>query len=301
MDHHGHSHEPLDFSRAFAIAVALNILLVAGQALYGWLAGSLALLADAGHNLGDVMGLGLAWGAAILNRSHPTARRTYGYRRATIYAAVLNGALLMLASGAIALEAFRRFREPEPVAGLTVAAVAVVALLINGGTAMLFLRGRETDLNIHGAFLHMAADAGVSLGVLIAAVGIRYTGWFWLDPLTSLLIVVVIVLSTWGLLRESLDLAMDAVPRNINIAEVRRYLEALPGIIEVHDLHIWAMSTTQSALTAHIVRPDGVEDDALLSLACETLRERFGIAHPTLQIEHGNDAHPCRLAGGGGV
>ena len=293
---HGHDHGPVNFNRAFAVGVGLNIALVAGQAFYGWIAGSLALLADAGHNLSDVMGLMLAWGAAILATRRPTARRTYGFRRTSIYAAVLNGFILMLASGAIGLDAIRRFREPEPVAGGLVALVAVVAIVINTATAMLFYRGRATDLNIRGAYLHMAADAAVSVGVLAAALGIRATGWMWLDPVTSLVIVGVIVAGTWSLLKESLELAMDAVPRAINIAEVEGYLKDLPGVCEVHDLHIWAMSTTESALTAHLVCPDGAEGDALLNRACRELHDRFGIEHSTLQVEHGDAAHPCRLA-----
>jgi cobalt-zinc-cadmium efflux system protein len=301
MHNHTHTHTPghhapADYNRAFAIGIGLNVLLVLVQAVYGWLAGSLALLADAGHNLGDVMGLVLAWGAAILAGRIPTMRRTYGMRRASIYAAVVNGLVLMLASGAIALEAIRRFSEPQPVAGGLVAWVAGAGILVNAGTALLFMRGRATDLNIRGAFMHMASDAVVSLGVLVSALAIRYTGLMWLDPATSLLIVAVIVAGTWSLLHESLDLAMDAVPRNIDIEEVLSYLEDLPGVIEVHDLHVWAMSTTECALTAHLVRPDGTGDDALLARTCRDLHDRFGIEHATLQVEYGDAAHPCYLA-----
>lgn len=295
---HGHSHAPANYNRAFAVGVTLNLALVVGQAAYGWLAGSLALLADAGHNLSDVMSLLLAWGAAVLAGRLPTMRHTYGLRRTSIYAAVLNGFLLMLASGAIALEAVHRFRDPQPVAGGTVAVVAAVAIVINAGTAMLFYRGRSSDLNIRGAFLHLAADAAVSVGVLAAALGIRATGWMWLDPVTSLVIVAVIVASTWGLLRESLELAMDAVPRTVDIAEVRRYLEGLPGVSEVHDLHIWAMSTTETALTAHLVRPEGASTDALLRDVCRDLHARFGIEHSTIQVERGDLGHDCRFTPG---
>jgi cobalt-zinc-cadmium efflux system protein len=296
--HHrqGHSHAVGAYDRAFAIGIGLNVALVAGQAVYGALAHSLALMADAGHNLSDVMGLVLAWAASRLATRRPTPRRTYGMGRASILAALVNAAVLLLACGAITLEALHRFQRPEPVAGTVVAWVAGVGILINGGSALLFLRGREHDINIHGAFLHMAADAGVSLAVLIAAVVIRYTGWLWLDPATSLAVVVVIIAATWSLLRESIDLALDAVPRGIDPDEVRDALRSLPGVSDVHDLHIWAMSTTEIALTAHLVCAGAVLDDALYRAAYDELREHFGIAHATLQLECVDACEFCHLA-----
>jgi cobalt-zinc-cadmium efflux system protein len=253
-------------------------------------------MADAGHNLSDVMGLVLAWAASRLATRRPTPRRTYGMGRASILAALVNAAVLLLACGAITLEALHRFQRPEPVAGTVVAWVAGVGILINGGSALLFLRGREHDINIHGAFLHMAADAGVSLAVLIAAVLIRYTGWLWLDPATSLAVVVVIIAATWSLLRESIDLALDAVPRGIDPEEVRDALRSLPGVSDVHDLQIWAMSTTEIALTAHLVCAGAVLDDALYRAAYDELREHFGIAHATLQLECVDACEFCHLA-----
>lgn len=295
---HGHDHVPKDFGKAFAIGIALNMAFVVTEAVYGYFANSLALLADAGHNLSDVLGLALAWGATILVRRLPTKRRTYGLRRSSILASLINAVLLLLAVGAIAWEAIGRFWHPEPVSSGTVMAVATVGIVINGITAWLFASGSKSDVNIRGAFLHMAADAAVSFGVVIAALAMRATGWLWLDPAVSLVIVIVIVITvgTWGLLRHSLDLAMDAVPPHINPNEVESYLAGLPGVVAVHDLHIWGMSTTEVALTVHLVKPDAQIDDALLTEIQHELHERFGIDHTTVQFEKGDAAHPCEQA-----
>lgn len=293
---HGHDHAPKDFGKAFAVGIALNLIFVTTEAVYGYLANSLALLADAGHNLSDVLGLALAWGATVLVKRLPTKRRTYGLRRSSILASLINAVLLLLAVGAIAWEAIGRFQGPEPVASGTVMAVAGVGIVINGITAWLFASGSKSDVNIRGAFLHMAADAAVSLGVVIAALMMRATGWLWLDPATGLVIVVVITAGTWGLLRHSLDLAMDAVPPHIDPAAVESYLAQLPGVVAVHDLHIWAMSTTEVALTVHLVKPDAQIDDALLTDIQHELREQFGIDHTTVQFELGDAAHPCGQA-----
>ena len=293
---HSHSHAPANFGRAFAIGIALNLGFVIVEAIYGWIAHSLALLADAGHNLSDVLGLVLAWGASILVRRIPSQRRTYGLRRSSILVSLFNAVILLFAIGAIAWEAIGRLGHPQPVASGIVMAVAAVGIAINGITAWLFAAGRTGDVNIRGAFLHMAADAAVSLGVVLAALAMRYTGWLWLDPVVSLAIVVVIAVGTWGLLRESLDLALDAVPDRIDPEQVEDWLASLPGVIAVHDLHIWGMSTTEAALTVHLVKPDARIDDALLARINKELRARFGIDHVTVQFELGDEAHPCGQA-----
>ena len=295
---HGHVHGPAarDFSRAFAIGIALNIGFVVVEAAYGFLANSLALLADAGHNLSDVLGLLLAWGAAALVKRRPTARHTYGLKRSSILASLANAILLLVAVGMIVWEAVHRFGQPQPVAETTVLWVAAVGIVINTVTALMFVRGGKSDINIRSAFLHMAADAAVSLGVVIAALAVMATGWLWLDPAVSIAIAIVITLGTWSLLRSSLNLALDAVPETIDRPAIEAYLAALPGVTEVHDLHIWAMSTTEVALTAHLVRPDCPVDDGLLGRSARELAERFGIAHSTIQIESGDPDHPCRLA-----
>ena len=295
---HGHVHGPAarDFSRAFAIAIALNIGFVVVETAYGFLANSLALLADAGHNLSDVLGLLLAWGAAALVKRRPTARHTYGLKRSSILASLANAILLLVAVGMIVWEAVHRLGQPQPVAETTVLWVAAVGIVINTVTALMFVRGGKSDINIRGAFLHMAADAAVSLGVVIAALAVMATGWLWLDPAVSIAIAIVITLGTWSLLRSSLNLALDAVPETIDRPAIEVYLAALPGVTEVHDLHIWAMSTTEVALTAHLVRPDCPVDDGLLGRSARELAERFGIAHSTIQIESGDPDHPCRLA-----
>ena len=295
---HGHDHGGSNYNRAFIISVALNTGFVIIEAVYGILANSLALLADAGHNLSDVLGLLLAWGASILARRRPTARRTYGLRRSSILAALLNAAFLLIVSGGIGWEAIQRFREPASVAGGTVITVAAVGIAINTVSALMFLSGRERDLNIRGAFLHLVADAAVSVGVVLAGIAIIATGWLWFDPAVSLIVTVVIVAGTWQLLQESLNLITDAVPAGIEPSLVRTYLAELPGVAGVHDLHIWAMSTTETALTAHLVMPTGFPGDAFLVRVARELHDQFGIEHATLQVETGDPSYPCPLAQG---
>ena len=291
--HHGHSHAPASFGLAFAIGVALNSAFVVAELIFGYAAHSLALISDAIHNLSDVMALLLAWGALWLTQRQPTDRHTYGYRRASILAALANAALLLIVVGGIAVEAIDRLRAPAEVASMTVLWVAALGIVINGATALLFMRGRHDDLNIRGAYLHMAADAGVSFGVVVAAALTMATGWTWIDPVVSLCIAAVVLVSGWDLARESVNMALDAVPRDIALGDVREYLAALDGVSEVHDLHIWAMSTNETALTAHLVRPDG-SSDAFLHGVCEELSHRFNIHHATLQVEVDGDA--CKLA-----
>jgi len=292
--HHGHSHgPPADNSRLFAIAAAVNIAFVCFEGIAGLVTGSLALLADAGHNLSDVLGLLMAWGAAAMAKRAPTGRRTYGLRKGTILASVANAVLLLVAVGIIVWEAVHRFGQPHPIATEPVMVVAGVGVMINTGTALMFMRARKEDLNARGAFLHMAADAAISLGVVVAALAIALTGQLWIDPVVSLVIAVVIVLGTWELLRESLDLALDAAPKGVDTKAVRGWLETLPGVTEVHDLHVWALSTTETALTAHLTRPEGGPTDDFLHEACAGLSERFGIGHATLQLETGG---ACRLS-----
>jgi len=294
---HTHEHGPAQYGTAFAIGVTLNIAFVITEVIFGRLSNSLALVADAGHNLGDVLGLVLAWGASILAQRKASERRTYGMRRTTILAALINAVVLLIAIGGIAWEAVLRFSEPEPVAGSTVIWVAVAGILINGFTALLFLSGRKRDLNIRGAFLHMAADAGVSLGVVVAGVAILVTGWVWLDPIVSLGIALVILLSTWGLLKDSVNLALDAVPETIDLHGVQQYLTHLPGVTEVHDLHIWGMSTTETALTAHLTIPEASFTDAFLTQTANELHDRYGIEHTTLQVETGDPKQRCHNCG----
>jgi cobalt-zinc-cadmium efflux system protein len=291
--HHGHAHAPPDMGRAFAIGVVLNTLFVAVEAGVGFWTGSLALLADAGHNLSDVLSLLLAWGATILARRAPAGRRTYGLRKATILASLANAVLLLVAVGAIVAESVHRFVQPAPVDTGLVMLAASFGVLVNGATALLFMRGSRSDLNVRGAFLHMAADAGVSLAVVAGAFAISRTGLLWIDPALGLVIAGIIVLGTWGLLRDSFDLATDAAPRGIDMEAVRSYLAGLPGVESVHDLHVWALSTTETALTAHILRPRNLDGDAFLQAASEGLAARFHIGHATLQVE--TDAR-CRLA-----
>ncbi len=283
--HAGHAHEPADFGRAFVIGITLNVVYVVAQAVLGLAAHSLALLSDAGHNLGDVVGLLLAWGATLLARRQPTTRYTYGLRRSTILASLANAMLLLVAVGGITWEALRRFGGRENVAGMTVIWVAAAGIVINWVTAMLFAAGRKGDLNVRGAFLHMAADAAVSAGVVVAGFLILVTGWWWLDPAVSLLINGVIVWGTWGLLRDSVNMAMDAVPAGIDFASVQSYFRGLAGITDWHHLHIWALSTTETALTVHLVKPDPNGDDAFLRTVNGELSERFGIGHATIQLE----------------
>jgi cobalt-zinc-cadmium efflux system protein len=292
--HHHHHHAPTDFGRAFAIGIALNAAYVIGEATYGVFANSLALLADAGHNAGDVVSLGLAWLAAWLSGKAPGGRYTYGLRSSSILAALANAVLLALITGAIAWEAVLRLMNPQPAAGMTMMAVAAVGIVINGATALMFAGGRDRDLNVRSAFQHMASDALVALGVVVTGAAILFTHWLWLDPMISLVISAVIVLGTWSLLREALALALAAVPAGVDRGGVASYLAGLPGVTDVHDLHIWGMSTTETALTAHLVRPGAGMDDALLAQVCAELKARFAIHHTTLQVESG--AAPCELA-----
>ena len=290
---HTHDHAPPDYNRAFAIGVALNVIYIVVEATYGFLAGSLALLADAGHNLSDVLGLLLAWGANYLIQRKPTERHTYGWRKSTILAALSNAIILLVAMGGIAWEAVRRFSDPAPVAGKTIIIVAAIGVVINTATALLFLSGRKKDLNIRGAFLHMAADAGVSAGVVVAGVVILATGWLWIDPVVSLVITAIILIGTWGLLRDSFNLALDAVPAGIDPEAVKSYLSDLPGVAGVHDLHIWAMSTSETALTVHLLKPDAGADDTLIEQAGRELNQRFGIEHITIQWERRSELDHC--------
>ena len=284
-DHgHGHHHAPANFDRACAIGIALNIAFVAIEAFFGWKVNSLALLADAGHNLGDVAGLVLAWGGALAGRLRPGARYTYGWKRASILAAFANALLLLVAMGSLAWEAIGRLSAPEPTQGVTVMVVAGIGIFINLGTALLFMRGGEDDLNIRGAFVHMAGDALVSAGVVVAGALSLWFGWAWLDPAASLAIAVVIVLGTWGLFRQSLHLMFDGVPGHIDLEAVRHQLETLPGVSRVNDLHVWATGTADVVLTAHLVMPEGQPDDAFFERATLALRDRFRIGHVTLQV-----------------
>ncbi len=293
---HTHHHAASNYNQAFAIGVSLNIVFVVIEATYGILTDSLALVADAGHNLSDVLSLLLAWGANVLATRKPTPRRSYGFRRVTILASLLSGILLLMALGAIAWEAVGRLDAPRPVSGVTIIVVAGIGVIINAATALLFLSGRKHDLNIRGAYLHMAADAGVSLGVVIVGSAIMATGWLWLDPTISLCITVIILIGTWGLLRDSLNLALDSVPDNIDPMAVESYLTGLPAVAKVHDLHIWAMSTTEVALTAHLVVPQFAPDDSFLQRVSHTLHDQFGIEHATLQIERGEEEEFCKQA-----
>ena len=291
--HGDHSHGPTRHDRAFAIGVTLNVGFAAVELAFGLVSQSLALIADAGHNFSDVAGLLIAWFAALLARKPATSLRTYGYRRASILAALANAALLIAAVGWIVVEAVQRFFDPQPVASTTVIVVAALGVVINTATALLFMRGREHDINIKGAYLHMAADAAVSAGVVTAGILIYFTGWLWLDPAISIAIAFVILWSTWSLARDSLNLSLDMVPPNVDRGAVEKYLASLPGVSNVHHLHIWAMSTTEIALTVHLVRPNASLDDKFLKDACEGLKRSFGIVHATFQIEAGACPEAC--------
>ena len=291
----GHSHAPASFGRAFAIGITLNVVYVALEAVFGLFSGSLALLSDAGHNLSDVLGLLLAWGAAWLSRKPPSGDRTYGFKRTPIFASLANAMILLVAVGVIGWEAIRRLIEPEPVATSTVLWVAAVGVFVNGITAWLFMSGRKGDLNIRGAFLHMAADTAVTVGVIVAALLIMWTGWTWLDPTVSLVIAAVILVGTWSLLKESVTLAVDAVPPGIDLDAVREHLEAQDCVEEVHDLHVWGMSTTETAMTVHLVCADREAADGMLARLPADMHEGFGIEHCTVQVETPDVAQACKL------
>lgn len=289
-----HDHSPKSFGWAFGIGISINVIFVIIEATYGILGNSLALLSDAGHNLSDVVGLVIAWVASILVKRLPTQKRTYGLRSTSILAALFNAVFLLISSGAIGWEAIQRLQHPAVVEGQTVIWVASIGIAINLATAFLFMSGRKGDLNIRGAFLHMTADAAVSLGVVIAGIALLWTGWLWLDPAISIVILIVILISTWGLLKDSLNLALAAVPVGINVTEIDNYLKNLPNVSEVHDLHIWGMSTTETALTVHLVILEPVNQDNLLKQMDKELKEQFQIDHPTIQIEKGT--YSCRMA-----
>jgi cobalt-zinc-cadmium efflux system protein len=297
---HNHSHpsgtQADRFDRAFAIGVALNTGFVLVEWTFGVLANSLALIADASHNFGDVLGLMLAWGAAALARRMPSPRFTYGLRSSTILAALANAALLLIITGGIAWEAILRFRSPAHIDAPVVIWVAALGIAVNAGTALLFQSAHKHDMNVRGAYLHMVADAAVSLGVVVAGLLTLATGWTWLDPVVSIVIVTVILLGTWGLLRDATRLALHAVPEGVDPGSVRRFLEQQPGVGEVHDLHIWGMSTTETALTAHLVMPGGHPGDTVIAELAHRMDHEFGIAHATLQVETGSGAQPCALA-----
>ncbi len=293
MDAHGHTHSH-NHNRAFAVGVTLNVGFVLVEAFYGWLTGSLALLSDAGHNLSDVLGLLIAWGGFYLARLRPSQKHTYGLGRVTIMAATFNALILLVAIGGIVWEAISRFSHPVQIQGVTVMVVAAIGVVVNGVTAWLFMSGSKDDLNLRGAYLHMAADALVSLGVVAAAALFIWTGWTWLDPAISLVIALVILIGTWDLLRHALHLSLDGVPASIELGDIADYLSSLPGVSAIHDLHIWAMSTSETALTVHLVMPDGQPDDDFLCRVVNALHDRFDIEHPTIQVETGDQ--PCLLS-----
>ncbi len=295
MPDHSHEHAaaPDEFGRAFAVGIGLNAAYVAVEAYFGWQAGSLALLADAGHNLSDVAGLALAWVGAFAGRLTPDERHTYGWRRASILAAFANSILLLVAMGSLAWEAVGRLHAPEPTQGWTIVAVAAAGAVVNAATAAMFLRGRAFDLNIRGAFLHMAADALISIGVVAAGLAYLWTGWQWLDPVASLVIAAVIVAGTWDLLRQSVHYMFDGVPDSVDLGAVRALLLSRPGVSDVHDLHIWAMSSSEIALSAHLVMPKGHPGDEFFAGLGKDLHERFHIGHPTIQVEIDCRGHGC--------
>ncbi len=292
---HNHSHAINDYSKAFAIGITLNIIFVVIETGYGITAGSLALIADAGHNLSDVISLLLAWGASYLALKQPTEKRTYGFRRVTILASSVSAILLLVVLGGIVWEAIGRLANPQPVHSMTVVIVAAIGVVINTSTALLFVSGQKHDLNIRGAYLHMAADAGVSLGVVVAGIVIMITGWLWIDPAISLVLVVVILVGTWNLLHESINLSVDAVPQDINISGIKDYLTKIEGISEIHDLHIWALSTTQTALTAHLITTKNLIDNEFLKEIQRHLHDNFDIEHATIQVEKEDMENSCML------
>lgn len=294
-NHHGHSHQVANYNRAFAIGIALNIIFVVIEVIYGTLSESLALIADAGHNLSDVFSLLLAWGASYLARKAATDKRTYGLRKATVMASLGSAILLLIALGGIAWEALDRVSHPAPVEGMTVTVVAAIGVVINTLTALLFFSGQKDDLNIKGAFLHMAADAVVSLGVVIAGLFILFNGWLWIDPVISLIIVAVILVGTWGLLKDSMNYALDAVPDSVDIPALKQYLNGLDSVERIHDLHVWPLSTTEIALTVHLVVSDNTTDNRFLCNLQQQLHDHFGIDHSTIQIESAREEQSCML------
>ena len=294
-DHSAHEHGAVDYGRAFAIGIALNLAYVGGEAVAGISSHSLALLADAGHNMSDVLALGLSWAAALLSRRSPSGRFTYGLGSSSILAALANAVILLVVTGGIAWEAVLRFAEPVPVASGVMIWVAAAGIAVNGGTALLFASGRGQDLNVKSAFLHMAGDALVTAGIVVAGIAIALTGWLRLDPAVSLVVSAVIVAGTWGLLKSAIALALAAGPEGIDAAAVRAHLCALPGVAALHDLHIWGMSTTETAMTCHLVMPGGHPGDAALAAVARQLHEHFGIAHATIQIELGDTEETCAL------
>jgi len=296
---HGHGHAPKSYSRAFLVGIGLNVVFVVVEATYGLASGSVALVADAAHNLSDVLGLGFAWAAILLAQRKPSKRRTYGFRKTTVLAALGNSVLLLVVVGGVAREAIGRLREPATLDGRVVMAVAAVGVVINGVSALLFAKGQKGDANLRGAFLHLASDALVSLGVVITGAVILQTGWTRLDPIVSLVVSVVIVVGTWGLLKQSVNLALDAVPEGIDAEAVSAYLASLPGVLEVHDLHIWAMSTTETALTAHLVMATSSCEPRFLGDVGRELHEKFQIGHSTLQVEPPEAPDPCRMGAEG--
>ncbi|MFC1848979.1 cation diffusion facilitator family transporter [candidate division CSSED10-310 bacterium] len=291
---HDHNYQTGNYNRAFAIGVILNVMFVILEAGYGVVAGSLALIADAGHNLSDVLSLLLAWGAALLATKPATEKRTYGFRKVTIMASLASAIVLLGALGGITWEAIGRFFDPKPVQGMTIIAVAAIGVVINTITALLFVSGRKHDLNIRGAFLHMAADAGVSLGVVVAGVIIMVTGWLLIDPFVSILIVAVILIGTWSLLRDSMNLALDSVPEGIDVAGIKKYLTGLENVSQIHDLHVWPMSTTEVALSVHLIVVDDSWSHDFLPELQQQLHDRFSIEHSTIQVERPDD-EPCML------
>jgi cobalt-zinc-cadmium efflux system protein len=290
---HEHTHGAVSFNTAFAVGIVLNMGFVLIEGFYGLRVNSLALLADAGHNLSDVAGLVLAWGGMLAGRLRPNARHTYGWKRASIVAAFVNALLLLVAMGSLVWEALHRLKSPEPIEGATIMVVAGIGIVVNTVTAMLFMRGRDSDLNIRGAFLHMAADALVSAGVVIAGGLALWFGWAWLDPVVSLAIAAVIVVGTWNLFKQSLHLLFDGVPASVDPGAVQALLETLPGVERVHDMHIWAMGTSEIAMTAHLVMPQSHADDAFLKNATQQLHDRFGIEHVTIQVMRVPFMTPC--------
>src|SRR5271156_4525192 len=295
MEHHSHAHTQSSYGRAFAIGIALNLAYLGGEAVAGVFSGSLALLADAGHNLADVLGPSLSWGGAGRGRRQPSGRFTYGLRSSSILAALANAIILLVVTGGIAWEAVWRISHPLPVASAVVIWVAGAGILVNGVTALLFASGRPRDLNLRSVFVHMAADTFVTAAVAAAGVVIWLTDWLWLDPAVSLFVSAVIVIGTWGLVKSAIGLALDAVPEGVDATAVRAHLLALPGVTALHDLHIWGMSTTETALTCHLVMPSGHPGDAILNGIAQQLHQRFGIHHATIQIELADTDEVCVL------